>query len=45
MGEGEALTGLPVYKFRGKSIPCLMCMYPKESISSKILTEFLKYLD
>ena len=45
IGEGKAFLGLTVCKFRGKSIPCLICMYPKESISSKILTEFLKYLD
>ena len=44
MGEGKTLPGLPVCKLRGKLIPGLMCMYPKGSISSKILTEALKYL-
>ena len=33
MGEGKALPGLSVYKFRGKLIPGLMFMYPKGSIS------------
>ena len=45
MGEGKALYGFPVCKFRGKFIPGLMCMSPKESINSEILTEALKYLD
>ena len=45
MGEGKALPGFPVCKFRGKSIPGFMCMSPKISISSTILTEALKYLD
>ena len=45
MEEGKALPGLPVYKFRGKLIPGLMCMSPKGSIISEILTEELKYLD
>ena len=45
MGEGKALSRLPVRKFRGKFIPGLICMPPKESTSSDILTEALKYLD
>ena len=45
MGEGKALPGLPVCKFRGKLIPGLMCMSPKVSVVSEILTEALKYLD
>ena len=45
MGEGKALTGLPVYKFRGELIPGLMFMSHKGSISYDILTEALKYLD
>ena len=45
MGEGKALPGLPVYNFRGKLIPGLICMSPKGSISSEILNEALKYLD
>ena len=45
MGEGKAITGLPVWKFRGELIPGLMCMSPKGSISSKIVTEAIKYLD
>ena len=42
MGEGKALPGLLVYNFRGELIPSLMCMCPKGSISSEILTEALK---
>ena len=45
MGDVKALLGLPVCKFRGKLIPGLMCMPPKGSISSEILTEALKYVD
>ena len=45
MVKGKELPGLPVFKIRGKSIPDLMCMPPKGSIRSKILTEVLKYLD
>ena len=45
MEEGKAIHGLPVCKFRGIFIPDLMCMSPKGSISSDILTEALKYLD
>ena len=45
MGERKALPGFPVCKFRGKLITGLMCMSPKVSISSYILTEALKYLD
>ena len=45
MGEVKEIPGLPVCKFRGELIPGLMCMYPKGSISSEILTEVLKYLD
>ena len=45
MGEGKALPGLPVCKFGSKSIPGLICMSSKVSISSKILSEALKYLD
>ena len=45
MGEGKALTRLSVCKFRWILIPGLMCMSPKGSISSEILTEALKYLD
>ena len=44
IGEGKALPGLPVWKFRGELIPGLMCMSPKGSIISEILTEALKYL-
>ena len=29
IGEGKALLGFPVCKFRGRLIPCLMCMSPK----------------
>ena len=29
MGEVKELPGFPVFKFRGKLIPGLMCMYPK----------------
>ena len=45
MGEGKALPGFPVYKFRGKLIPVLICMSPKGKISSEILTEALKHSD
>ena len=45
MVEGNAIPGFPVCKFRGKFIPGLICISPKGSISSKILTEALKYLD
>ena len=45
MGEGNALPGLPVWKFRGESIPGSICMSPKGSTISYILTEALKYLD
>ena len=45
MGEGKALPGLPVCKFRRKAIPGLMRMSHKGSIRSNILTEALKYLD
>ena len=45
MGDRKTLIGFPVWKFRGKSIPYLMCMSPKVSISSDILTEALNYLD
>ena len=45
MGEGKALPGLTVCKFREKLIPGLMCMFTKVSISSEIMTEALKYLD
>ena len=44
MGECKALPNFPVCNFRGKFIPGLMCTSPKWSISSKILTEALKYL-
>ena len=43
MGEGKALPGLTVYKFRGKLTPGLVFMSPKGSISPDILTEVLKY--
>ena len=45
MGKGRALPELPVCNFTGELIPGLMCMSPKGSISSNILTEPLKYLD
>ena len=45
MGEGKALPGFPVCKFRGELIPGLMCISPKVSIRSEILTEVLKYFD
>ena len=45
MGEVKALTRFLVCKFRGKLIPGSMCISPKGPISSKILTEALKYLD
>ena len=45
MGEGKELPGFPVCKFRGKLIPSLICIPPKGSISSNILTEALKNLD
>ena len=43
MGKVEAFTGLPVWKFRLKLIPGLICMSPKWSIISEILTEAIKY--
>ena len=45
MGEGKSLHGLPVCKFSCKPIPGLMCMSPKVSIRSNILTKVLNYLD
>ena len=45
LGGGRSITGLPICKFRVKSIPCLIYMSLKGSISSDILTEVLKYLD
>ena len=45
MGEGKSIPGLPVYKFGGNLIPWLIYMPPKWSISFKIITEELKYLD
>ena len=45
IGEGKALPGLTLCKFRRKLILGLMCMYTKVSIRSDILTEALKYLD
>ena len=45
MGEDKEVPKLPVWKFRGELITGLMCMYPKISIRSEILTEALKYLD
>ena len=44
MGEVKEIPGFSVCNFRGKSIPGLMCMYPKISISYEILPEALKYL-
>ena len=45
MGEVKSLPGLLVFKFRGEYIPGLICMSPKVSISSDILTKALNYLD
>ena len=45
MGELKGIPGFSLCKFRGKLIPGLMCMSPKVSVVSEILTEALKYLD
>jgi hypothetical protein len=43
--EEGAIGGGPVCTFKGIRIPCYCCCSPNASISSKLLTDMLRYID